>query len=87
MSQCVALSGKSMKGALEIPIGTMSQKQDLQLDFNQIVLKSITKDLKITQFKISFSITLLRILYALQNLLDSFLPGRVFKIDEDAGWI
>ena len=76
-----------MKGALEIPIGTMSQKQDLQLDFNQIVLKSITKDLKITQFKISFSITLLRILYALQNLLDSFLPGRVFKIDEDAGWI
>ena len=76
-----------MKGALEIPIETMSQKQDLQLDFNQIVLKSITKDLKITQFKISFSITLLRILYALQNLLDSFLPGRVFKIDEDAGWI
>ena len=76
-----------MKGALEIPIETMSQKQDLQLDFNQIVLKSITKDLKITQFKISFSITLLRILYALQNLLDSFLPGRVFKINEDAGWI
>ena len=76
-----------MKGALEIPIGTMSQKQDLQLDFNQMLLKSITKDLKITQFKISFSITLLRILYALQNLLDSFLPGRVFKIDEDAGWI
>ena len=76
-----------MKGALEIPIGTMSQKQDLQLDFNQIVLKSITKDLKITQFKISFSITLLRILYALQNLLDSFLPGRVFKMYEDAGWI
>ena len=76
-----------MKGALEIPIETMSQKQDLQLDFNQMLLKSITKDLKITQFKISFSITLLRILYALQNLLDSFLPGRVFKIDEDAGWI
>ena len=43
VAKCVALSGKSMKGALEIPIETMSQKQDLQLDFNQISLKSITK--------------------------------------------